>query len=243
MEILENIAEYYDEIYPVTAEKKAFYAKEMADYKAPVRLLRIGCATGTFEHTLAKEGYDVTGIESIDELLESANRKRRTQLMSIRFFKMTTLEMGRFLGKGFYNIVSILDDRIIFTHDPVLIKKLFADCKELLAKNGKIILSLTNFEKYQSETEVDLPDIKTLRTTMYARIVTEADGSKTLDQQIETGNGRAIDVTVAAPVHPLTKAEIETYAKEAGFKHCAFYAGFDRSPFTSDSDHLVAVLS
>ncbi len=243
MEILENIAEYYDEMYPVTAERKSFFLQEMASFSMPVRLLRIGCATGTFEHQLAKDGYDVTGIENVESLLESANRKRRTQLMSIRFFNMTTLEMSRFLGKGFYNIISILDNRIIFTHDPVLMKKLFFDCKTLLAAGGKCILQLTNYEKYHSTTEVDLPDIKTLRATMYARIVTEDDGSKTLDQQLETSSGRPIDVTVAAPVYPITKDEIATFAKEAGFKHCAWYANFAREPFTQDSDTLVAVLS
>jgi len=243
MEILENIVEYYDEIYPVTPEQKAFYTAEFSKFSFPVRLLRVGCATGSFEHQLAKEGYDVTGIENIDELLESANRKRRTQLMSIRFFKMSPLEMSRFLGKGFYNVISILDDRIIFTHDLVLLKKLFFDCRQLLAKNGELILSLLNYEKYCSDSEVNLPDVKTLRATMYSRIVTEADGSKTLDQQIETSNGRVVDVTIAAPVYPLIKSEVEVLAKEAGFKSASFYADFARSPFTPDSDRLVAVLS
>ena len=243
MEILENIVEYYDEIYPVTPEQKAFFAVESSNFSSPVRLLRVGCATGSFEHQLAKEGCDVTGIENIDELLESANRKRRTQLMSIRFFKMSPLEMSRFLGKGFYNVISILDDRIIFIHDPVLLKKFFYDCKQLLTKNGKLILSLLNYEKYCSDTEVELPDIKTLRTTMYSRIVTEANGSKTLDQQIETSSGRVVDVTIAAPVYPLTKSEVERLAKDAGFRTAAFYADFARSPFTPDSDRLVAVLS
>ncbi|MCR5723697.1 MAG: class I SAM-dependent methyltransferase [Treponema sp.] len=243
MEILENIAEYYDEIYPVTASKKNFFTDELSSYPMPVKLLRIGCATGSFEHQLAKTGIDVTGIENINELLESANRKRRTQLMSIRFFKMTTLEMGRFLGKGFYNVISILDDRIIFTHDTVLLRKLFFDCKQLLTKNGKMIISLLNYEKYSSDSEIELPEIQTLRATLYARIVTEADGTKTLDQQLETGNGKTMDVTVAAPVYPLSKAELETFATEAGFKDIKCYSSFDRTPFTAQSDRLIAVLS
>ena len=105
MEINQNIAEYYDELYPVTEEQKVFYQKKMILFKKPVKFLQIGCDSGTFEHNLAREGSDVTGIETSQELLESANRKRRTQLMAVRYFQMSSLEMTRFLGKKFYNII------------------------------------------------------------------------------------------------------------------------------------------
>ena len=135
MEINQNIAEYYDELYPVTEEQKVFYSKKMEMFKKPVRFLRIGCGTGSFEHNLAKDGSDVTGLETSPELLESANRKRRTQLMAVRYFQMQVIEMSRFLGKQFYNIISILDNRLLFSHDKTLMAKFFYDCKQVLSDN------------------------------------------------------------------------------------------------------------
>ena len=146
MEINQNIAEYYDELYPVTEEQKVFYQKKMILFKKPVKFLQIGCGSGTFEHNLAREGSDVTGIETSQELLESANRKRRTQLMAVRYFQMSSLEMTRFLGKKFYNIISILNGRIVFTHDKTLMKKFLFDCLQLVSQNGFLILELPNFE-------------------------------------------------------------------------------------------------
>ena len=147
MEIIQNIIEYYDELYPVTEAQKKFYREQLRNYPDPAKLLRVGCGTGLFEHLLAREGKDVTGIESFQEMLRSANLRRRNQLMSIRFFQMSYLDMARFLGKGFYNLISILDDRIIFIHDKTLLRKFFFDCKQLLAQDGCLIISLYNSGK------------------------------------------------------------------------------------------------
>ena len=139
MNAVQNVIEYYDELYPVTEIQKKFYSSQIDSYTKPVKLLRVGCGTGYLEHLLAREGHDVTGLETSKEMLESANLKRRNQLMSIRFFQMTTLEMTRFLGKGFYNIISCLNDRIIYIHDATLIRKFFFDCKQLLKEDGKLV--------------------------------------------------------------------------------------------------------
>lgn len=243
MDINQNIVEYYDELYPVTDDQKKFYEQEMNNYEKPVKMLRIGCGTGYFEHSLAKEGADVTGLETSKDMLESANRKRRTQLMSIRFFQMSTLEMSRFLGKGFYNIVSCLDNRIVYIHDQTLIKKFFFDCHELLAPNGRLILELYNFEKFNAVPMVKLPDLESIRAKLFTQVWTKDDGTKTIQQDVETGNGRVLPVIENAPIYPLKRAEIEEFAKSVGFTTSEFYCGFDRAPYDPASDTIVAVLS
>ena len=243
MEFLKNIAEYYDELYPASDELKKFYKEETKDFNAPVKYLSIGCGTGTFEHYLAKDGADVTGLETVSPLLESANRKRRTQLMALRFFQMSSLEMCRFLGKSFYNIISILNDRILSTHDKTLMAKLFYDCKALLAPNGKLILSLPNFEKFSTEPTAKLPIRESIRVRLFSKIQTVASGKKFLYQELETGNGKRLIVTEDAPIMPLTKNKIEQYAKEVGFTKFAFYGDFAQNEFTKDSDNLVVVIS
>jgi len=41
MEFLENIAEYYDELFPVSPDQKKFFAEESAAFVKPVKYLRI----------------------------------------------------------------------------------------------------------------------------------------------------------------------------------------------------------
>lgn len=242
MEINQNIAEYYDELYPVTEEQKVFYKKRIALFHCPSKLLRIGCGCGTFEHNLAREGSDVTGIETSQELLESANRKRRTQLMAVRYFFMSSLEMTRFLGKGFYNIISILDDRIIFTHDKTLMAKLFYDCRQLISPQGKLILSLPNFARFAENSKIELPVRKSIRAGLTTQI--EERGEKFYMEQILTNsNDKKFVVTQDAPVYLLQKSEIEQFAKEAGFSNVEFFSGFTESPYTAEANTLVAEIS
>lgn len=243
MELLENIAEYFDELYPTTDELKDFYDKETACFEKPIKYLSIGCGTGTFEHFLAKGNADVTGLETVPPLLESANRKRRTQLMALRFFQMSSLEMCRFLGKNFYNIISIPNDRIIYTADATLMAKLFYDCKQLLASNGKLILQLTNFEKFNEEPTAILPTRESIRVCLFSKIQTSNDGKKFMYQELETGNGKKLIVTKDAPIFPLTKNQIEQYAKSAGFSKFDFYGDLTHSDFSQQSEKLIGVIS
>ena len=243
MELLENIAEYYDELFPISDELKKFYREEVKEFSQPVKFLSIGCGAGTFEHYLAKEGADVTGLETIPALLESANRKRRTQLMALRFFQMSSLEMCRFLGKGFYNVILIPNNRIIFTHDSILMAKLFYDCKQLLAKNGKLILVLPNFEKFTAAPTVNLPIRESIRVKLFSKIQTEQNGKKFLFQKLETGSGKQVVVTEKAEIMPLSKNQINQYAKEVGFTKFVFYSDYNKKEFTQDSDKLIVVIS
>ena len=88
MKSIKNLVEYYDELFPVSSLKKSFYSEFAKTYKTPVHFLSVDCGTGFLESSLAREGHDVTGIENVEELLQSANLRRRSQLMSIRFFQM-----------------------------------------------------------------------------------------------------------------------------------------------------------
>ncbi len=242
MEINQNIGEYYDELYPVTEEQKVFYEKKKNMFKAPAKFLSIGCGTGTLEHNLAREGSDVTGLETSVELLESANRKRRTQLMSVRYFQMSSLEMTRFLGKGFYNVISILHDRIIYIHDKVLMEKLFYDCRQLISENGLLIIKLTNFSNYKNQQMIKLPVRESIRSSLATTI--EESGDKYYANQIlENSSGKKLKVTVDAPVYLLQPEEIKEFSLKAGFSRVDFYSDFSENPFFSDSREVLAVIS
>lgn len=242
MELFQNVAEYYDELYPVSEAQKKFYEDESKIFKNPVKFLNIGCGTGSFELYLSKTGADVTGLETCQDFIESANRKRRTMLMSVRFFQMSYLEMAHYLGKNFYNIISILDDRIIFIHDLTLLAKFFFDCRQLLSENGKIIIEFPNFEKF-SDSCVELPVRKSVRAKLFSKIDTAADGKTEIFQKLENGNGRFLSVTENAPVKKITRETILKLAEKTGFQKAEFYDGFNRSPVMENSDSIIAVIS
>ncbi len=242
MDFLHNIIEYYDELYPVTEDQKKLY-KDLTKDLVPAKILRIGCATGGFEHWLAKEGHDVTGIETSKEMLETANRRRRMPNTAIRFFQMSTIEMTRFLGKGFYNVISCLSDRIIFIHDKTLMRKFFYDCKLLLAEGGHLVLQLSNYSVFNTKPMAKLPTQESIRVKLYTQLWTNEEGNCTLQQDLEHCGSKVVPVLKDVAVLPILPDQITEYAKEAGFKDINLYSGFDKSPLQADSPTVVCVLS
>lgn len=242
MESIHNLVEYYDELYPVTQEQFDFYNSLVEEFSKPVKFLNIGCGTGVLENKLAKDVTDVTGLETIKELLDSATRKRRNQLMAVRFFQMSTIEMVRFLGKGFYSVISCLNDRVIFIHDKVLLRKFFFDCKQLLVENGMVVLQLANYNLYKKPQAVTLPEKSSIRVTLSRKLEPTDGEDYLLTSTLETGNGKKLPIYEKTSVYPIVKSEIIDFAKEAGFKNIEFYSDYKKTPATDLSENLVVVV-
>lgn len=162
--------------------------------------------------------------------------------MAVRYFQMSSLEMTRFLGKKFYNIISILNSRIVFTHDKTLMKKFFFDCRQLVSENGFLILELPNFENYSELEKIEFPVRESIRSSL--KSVIEKRGEKFyLEQILTNSNDKKLVVTQDAPVYLLKPSEIENFALEAGFSKVELYSDFAENPFTEKSQRVVAVVS
>ena len=241
MEYINNIIEYYDELYSVSSSQKKLYEDLVKGY-LPAKILRVGCGTGSLEHYLAKNGHDVTGIETNQDMLETANRRRRFPNMALRFFQMSSLEMVRFLGKGFYNVISCLNNELIYRNDEILLKKFFFDCKVLLAEKGTLVLDLTNFAKYNFEKPFSLPVRESIRTKLITNIYPR-DGKVYLNQSLEHYEKKPISVLKDVEITPITQDDICRLAKEAGFTDIKLYSDWDLNPLTDESDHIIAIIS
>lgn len=241
MNNLSYLIEYYDELYEVSKSQKEFYAELAQTYGMPTKFLRVDCGTGYFEHYLAKEGHDSTGIETSKEMLERANLRRRMPNTAVRFFQMSYLEMTRFLGKGFYNVISILNSRIIFIQDKTLKRKFFHDCRMLLRQNGVLIIDLLNFNHYPTNPMARLPERESIRAKLFTQIWQESDTSFSLKQDLEISSGKIVPVNEGEAVYPTSIAELESLALEAGFSSVEKFTDFTKAPFTPESKTALLV--
>ena len=241
MKTLENLVEYYDELFVISDAQKAMYGELCASFKQPARLLRVCCGSGLFETLLAREGCDVTGIDSSDEFLKIANLRHRSQLMALRFFQMDVGDMTKFLGKSFYNVVSILESRLLFLGGKPKLKRFFADCNQLLSDGGVLVVEAMNFTGKDKKFLVQLPVKESLRAKLFADVLTGEGGQKLFSMNLETGNGKLLPVVKAVPVCPLLPDEVIAFAKEAGFQNARVYSGWDKLPFKGDEESFVAL--
>lgn len=244
MEFIQNLVEYYDELFSESESLKKFYLEFQNLYPAQVKLLQIGCGPGLFEYKLAKEGFDVTGLEVSKDFIDSANLKRRNQLLSIRFFKLSILEMEHFLGKNFYNVISCLNNRIVFIRDRTLMRKFFFDSRKLMSKGGALVLHLYNYDFVLKEAAGHAPVKRSMRAALYTDIVTDGQSRFLLRQRLETASGKTVPVMQDEQIYPLAKREIIEFGKEAGFHKFSFYGTFDKTAFDeAASPELICVLN
>lgn len=244
MEDLSPIFEYYEELFPVLPQQKEFFFDLVDSSVIPQKVLSIGCGTGNFEHILSKHKCDVTGIDEYQEFLEAASRRRRIPGVNIRFFQMTTLEMARFLGSGFYTILLCLNNKIAKIRDEILMRKFFVDCKTLLAPGGNFILQLPNYYLYKDKNVAHLPPVQSIRSSLHTKIQTAPDGQKLLFQQVEAGNGKKFTIVDREPIILLLEEDINRLAMEAGFNNVEFFSNYNKDSFDKEnSKNLICKIS
>lgn len=242
MDYYSNIIEYYDELYPQHESQISFILDQAKGMPCPVKVLRVGCATATLEHALARHGLDVTGIDVTREMIEIAQRRKKEPASNIRFLQLSSIEMGRFLKADFYDFICCLDDKITFIRDKILMRKFFYDCKQLLRTNGSLVINTLNYDYFFGKSVIDLPPKKSIRATLFRQLRQDENGTVTAYFDLETGNGKKEHVLNGAEIFPLSQNEIVLFAKEAGFTDLRFFSDFSCSPLTPDSCDLVCII-
>ncbi|MBO7163576.1 MAG: class I SAM-dependent methyltransferase [Spirochaetaceae bacterium] len=242
MDSIQNILEYYDELFPVSSEQKMFYEEILDSFQIEPKVLSIGCGTGAFEHYLSRRNCNVTGIDYIPGLLESATRRHRQPGCTVRFFQMTIVEMAQYLGKGFYNLISCINNRLPPIPNASQMEKFFRDCRELLSSTGYFVLQIPNYPYYTCQQVGNLPVSESIRSKLYTKLITDDNGTRML-QQVETSNGRLVTVRNYQPVYPLASQDVEELALDTGFHGVEFYSDFSKHPFIPESSpNLICVI-
>lgn len=240
MDYFQNIVEYYDELFPANNQIIDLFKNYQKDFNSPLKVLSIGCATGVLESNLAKNGFDVTGLEVSQPLLDSACLKHKNQLQSLRFFKLSSVKMVNFLGKNFYNVITILNDRVIFTTTPSFFKSTLKDCYSLLSENGTLIIQTLDYQKILAQGKNPFIVKKSIRCTLKNNVIS-INNNSFLTQTLETPS-KKYTVLNKQMVYTKTKKYINKYAKEIGYKSIQFYSSFNLDPVTSQTNEVIIVL-
>lgn len=91
LSVFQKFGEYYDLIYSEFPDYKAecdFIEKVAEKFfeEKPRRILDLGCGTGSHALILAKRGYQVTGIDQSDVVIQRAKEKAREEKIKAHFF-------------------------------------------------------------------------------------------------------------------------------------------------------------
>ena len=142
MDIYNEFTEFYAKgIYPKFSEYMLqLMPKILNRYnKNPKKILDVACGIGTFAIGMAKQGYQVTGIDLSENMLEIAKQNMVLQNTSVNFIKMDMRELN---FNSEFDLVTCFYDSlnyILKIHD---LKKVFNGMYNALRDNGLLIFDM-----------------------------------------------------------------------------------------------------
>ena len=235
--------DYYSELFPVEEGQQNFFESYANEFSNSTKILSVECGPALLSEIL-NEKYDITVTDQHQEFIDIVKSRNSYSNGRIHAFNMHPMDLSRYMGNSFFDIVCCLNYRVIFLKERALIKKYMMDVQRLLTNGGYLILDLINFAKYDfSETKIDLPEKKSERATLYSSLVKNSEGlSYRLYQNVVTSAGKMIEEVKDEVVCPVSLETFKSAAEEMKFSSIEFFSDYKKSPYFKESDKIICVL-
>jgi SAM-dependent methyltransferase len=214
-------------------------------------ILELGCGTGRVLVPLARQGYQITGVDVSPGMLERAHRKVAAENLGDRVTllegDMRELDLGARFNLAFIAVNSFMhllstDDqlaaleRIRHHLNPggLFLLDLFnPDLARLLDMKGQMILdeSVTDPDTGHPVMRFHVDKVDLGQQQIHAAFI--------IDEMDEKGQVRR--VVFPYEVRYLFRYELELLLRQAGFKLEALYGSYDLDEYTGDSGKIIAV--
>ncbi|MEI2665533.1 class I SAM-dependent DNA methyltransferase [Rossellomorea sp. LJF3] len=108
------------------------------------RVLDIACGTGELSLRLARDGYDVTGVDLSQDMLTIAQEKASAQSVQIQLFQQ---DMSRLDSLGEYDIITIFCDSLNYLEDESDVESTFKGVHRHLKQDGLFLFDVHSIFK------------------------------------------------------------------------------------------------
>jgi len=129
----------------------------------PQTILDIACGEGTFALGMAKKGYDVTGIDLSQEMLQYAKEKARKENAKLEFFHQ---DMRSLNFQDTFNLATCWYDSLNYVLELEELEQTFAGVNRSLKRKGFFIFDMNtiyglavNWQKYPCYVQQDSGEI------------------------------------------------------------------------------------
>jgi len=243
MEQYSVLSKYYDALMSdVDYEKWAdFYISCFEKYGTDVKkVVDIGCGTGSITVSLAKRGYDVTGVDISAEMLSLAAKKAELENVKIRYAEqdMSSLETGETADAVCCSLDGI---NYLLTTDKV--RSCFFRVARTLSDGGLFIFDVNTIFKYKSILKSDAfvyekKDLFLCWQSFYNEKSGICDYYLTFFSE---KNGKWLRFDEVQRQRSYSSRTIKKLLSDAGFEIIGTYSDTDFSPDGPDSERMFFV--
>ncbi len=237
MSFYEEIADYYDYIFPLNTTQIGFVQNCIDEPHQGKLILDIGCGTGDLAVALSDIGFSMIGIDSDPEMLKRAEKKIKSPVV------FTRLDM-RCIVNSFtpnsFDAVLCFGNTLVHLTGLSEIEDFCRQVKAVMKNNGRFLLQILNYDHILDHNITKLPlidnDVIVFERSYehgeliaFSTILTVKETERTIENVIH--------------LYPLRKKELDKALKRAGFTKVSYYSDFDKKELNENSLPLVVYAS
>jgi len=248
MGFYEEIAPYYDEIFPAGEERLRFIAS--AAGLPPRRILDVACGTGLYSVRLSQQGYEVWGCDADSEMIRQARQKAESLGADVRFFiaDMAELDLSDSPDSDeksgrLFDIVFCIGNSIVHLKNEDEVKRAVASMKKQLLPHGSLLLQIINFDRVLRHGITSLPTIRNDEKGIIFQRTYELDETSGLihfDTVLTLNGGNdPVEFSNRVDLLPLVSDTLRNILESSGFGTIKFYGDFNKADFDPDKSFML----
>ncbi len=242
MGFYEQIAPYYDLIFPAGREQLEFIKKAAGG--PPKKLLDVACGAGTYAVELAREGYEVWATDLDEEMIRQTEIRAAAGKVAVKAEALDMLKLNE-LSADQFDCLFCIGNSIVHLGSKDAILDALRKMKGKLCENGSLLLQIINFDRILSKGITSLPSILNPEAGMEFHRNYSYDAPTGLihfNTVLRVSRGKEWDqYSNSIKLFPLISSDLQDLLERAGFGTIDCYGGFRYEPYDPGESYLLVI--
>lgn len=237
MNFYENIARYYEYIFPLNIKQVDFIKKRLKPELNP-NLIELGCATGTLLKDLSMHYNKLSGIDLDERMIKLANEKEYSNPVKILAGNM--LEFPIYFKEEVFDGIICFGNTLVHLNNIIEIENLLRKTYNKLNSGGKLLIQIINYDRILQQKIDSLPIIDN-EAVQFVRKYNYLDDLHLIEFKTTlTIKAENTVLENSQMLYPLVYNELYDILRKVGFENVSFFGSFDNDTLSDNSIPLIA---